>query len=504
MKILKNDTRYIIKKIIIGVGIALILAFLKNNNVFADELTSICYDSNNNNIITSCNNSPYDTSTNYDIKMENFGLKFVPNLSSGYYLYQFAFYNSDHNIYHFLSFNFDTTGSFLGQFGYIYNYFVPNYYSFNYYLNSLSVWTTIGTEYFVVESNTSDYYWLIDNLNDISYSQFTIMIGNKPYTIIRNFNFSDRLGLTYNLINPNTWTYYYNNTTSNLNLSYEINNNDGTSSIFPELDNKKEISLKNNQAVYFVPKNYQTIEKTTIDNIDFINFSFQYKGTLKHGFFNISNNNELVFNYSPQSILSSNDYTSFDIDFPLYYDNNSQDLNSIIFFNQNQANSSIKFDDTLFDYYIINDMSNYKNNINIIDTNGNSQSLNINFYKTIDEMWQEGLVVDSDYWLSGFQNNGYQNNLNAYFDLLTIPFQWLRGLSRDKCSSISLPLPFVNSSITLQCLSSKFKSVLGNNFYNIIFYIITGLLAYRITIHNIDTLTDILNPSDDKLEVVEL
>lgn len=513
MKMLSKDIRYIIKRILIGVGIAVLLFNLKQCNVYALEKNiymNLTYSGSGSDPYFyryGNYNGYYSSALDFEFVSSNltkwnFQTYLQTYITSPYYY--IVYYNSNLNVYYYdiitfrkayvnvdninvvsLNIDFDNNRGI-----YLYSFVNSTDINDNSFNNAFK-----HNSFFLSDSNViNDLDIYCDSISSYSPTSVDISNGYDFYT----YYSSNSGGALVNINNSSFWNDFeiLDTNISNIYLDNNI--------IYGNGNFNAQVDLIENQAVYFVPKNYQTIEKTSIDNIDFINFPFQYKGSLKHGFFNIFNTNQLVFNYSPQSVLSSSDYTSYDIDFPLYYDNNSQDLNSIIFFNQNQVNSSIKFDSTLFDYYIIDDMSNYKNDIDIIDTSGNSQSLSINFYKTIDEMWQEGLTVDSDYWLAGFKNNDYQNNLDAYFDLFTIPFEWLRGLSRDRCTSISLPLPFVNSSITLDCLSSKFKSVLGNNFYNIMFYIITGLLAYRITIHNIDTLTDVLNPSDDKLEVVEL
>ena len=170
---------------------------------------------------------------------------------------------------------------------------------------------------------------------------------------------------------------------------------------------------------------------------------------------------------------------------------------------------------SIFRNAYINDLSNPLNNSLYYTYNTTDKDVNVQFLGNngIYEDFTKNFVLDlTDYFKDIISNGGEDFDsdkssssfITQILDILKIPFDFLSNLNRDSCKPISIPFSPLNTNFTLECLSSRFKSVLGEDIYNIFFLIISGIFAYRITLTNINSLSDVLDPDDDKLEVLEL
>lgn len=380
MKTVKNDTRYIIKKIIIGVGIALILAFLKTNNVFADSIANnYCYKLNYTDEIIDCSTQDISNYEPFQIGIKStpvgddvFTFYFYPPVSTNHYEFSFGFENIEN-------------GDLL---------------LINQKVYSSTFFTQIG--FMPASSGANLYTYNGSPTTDFSASNFNFIYITEDYS------------RAYDLVNnPPSWI---------------------KSSPTPYLSNVN--------TYYFVSGVSQS----------------------SYNFYNLFGGIQPSWVY-------------------------------------NRLNG-----DTTF----LNNADNFDTTLHFFDENGDL----IGDIQHTEESFNLPFV--EDYWLQGFQDSGdtftddtcsnggiCAENILTFIDFLKMPFNFLKSLNRNSCEPISIPFPFTNSSIQLNCLSSIFSSVLGN-FYSVLFYIITGLYAYRITILNIDTITDVFNPEDDKLEVVDL
>lgn len=133
----------------------------------------------------------------------------------------------------------------------------------------------------------------------------------------------------------------------------------------------------------------------------------------------------------------------------------------------------------------------------------------------IDDTPIDTLSIDNGL-ISGFDKGDSSNIFNSitsqipdnwvlddYIGFITIPFNFLTSLTSSTCSPISITLPHSNETVTLPCMKSYLQEKVPT-LVNIIIIVVNGLLVYRITMRNIDTITDIIHPDDDKLEVVDL
>ena len=178
------------------------------------------------------------------------------------------------------------------------------------------------------------------------------------------------------------------------------------------------------------------------------------------------------------------------------------------FYNKNKSNISCQ----LASDYSVNDMitipfnafyfrfslnkTNDEPNFNIC-TNGN-QAI-VNSQQDINNTLNDD-NVDSQQASDFFSN--FQSDSHGLSGIITSPLRLIESLSSSQCSPLVLPLPFVNQSATIPCMSSVYSKF--PTFYNLWQLISTGIIAYYILIKLFGHVKGMQNPNDDRIEVLNL
>ena len=108
--------------------------------------------------------------------------------------------------------------------------------------------------------------------------------------------------------------------------------------------------------------------------------------------------------------------------------------------------------------------------------------------------------VDSQQASDFFSN--FQTDSHGLSGIITSPLRLIESLSSSQCSPLVLPLPFVNQSATIPCMSSVYSKF--PTFYNLWQLISTGIIAYYILIKLFGHVKGMQNPNDDRIEVLNL
>ena len=80
---------------------------------------------------------------------------------------------------------------------------------------------------------------------------------------------------------------------------------------------------------------------------------------------------------------------------------------------------------------------------------------------------------------------------------------FIEDIFDSSCSSLTLPLPFVNTNVVLPCMSSIYTTHFPT-FFQLYQLITTGLIAYRVIINLIAKVHQLEDPNYDKVEVLNL
>lgn len=133
-------------------------------------------------------------------------------------------------------------------------------------------------------------------------------------------------------------------------------------------------------------------------------------------------------------------------------------------------------------------------NEKIEETNKNLEDLN----DTMNDSDTSGSQSQANGFFDGFTDNDY-----GLSDIITMPLTFIQGLANNSCSSLSLPLPFVDQNVTLPCMTSIYEEHFGS-FLTIYQAITTGFIAYWVCINIFRMVQGFKNPDKDEIEVMDL
>lgn len=532
---MKKDLKYIIKKIIIGVGIATGIMFVKSLPVFAEEkninayLKYGSYESDRRFYIQS-DEITTDIKIFDKIKVfdnTNFSLNVKTSDTSSYNEknIKLVLLDKTNNVYYFLvlkTYIFANNGS-----------IKDSYKKLN-----LSF------------SNSDMSYSMLNNDNSISGSiTFPLAVSKTALPYNNSYNIEENL---------NNETYYFNIPKSNSNdymgrilgsytdfsnfvICYKsdhfptteqifINNiqiEDNTGSSIPT--GYEKIDMFNNYAILFYPKDFRNLpiectkskdgvitdddgNVTVIPNKicleESYKFTFYYSGYFNTAFTDLSVM-DVVKNPVEQLTFPP---TATPYELPLL--RNINDFKGgIMFYNNSLSQITDKdgnvttyydkgyiyYDSSLFNYVIIEDYDTTPNqNISWVDKDGNTQNATIN---NIPNKNQTTLNKAQDTF-DLFKN--FKTNDHGLSSIITSPLSFIKNLSSATCTPVVLPIPFSkNQNVKLPCLTTMYEEK-ASSVYNIYKIVITGITAYWVCVRIYALVKGFKDPNDDKIEVMEL
>lgn len=87
--------------------------------------------------------------------------------------------------------------------------------------------------------------------------------------------------------------------------------------------------------------------------------------------------------------------------------------------------------------------------------------------------------------------------------VITAPLNFIKSLTSSSCTPLNVPLPFVDTNLTLPCMSTIYNQYFGG-FYTLYQTITTGLIAYWVCVRIFNLVKDFKNPDHDEIEVMDL
>lgn len=111
-------------------------------------------------------------------------------------------------------------------------------------------------------------------------------------------------------------------------------------------------------------------------------------------------------------------------------------------------------------------------------------------------------VSESESQASGFFDD-FESDDYGLSDIITMPLTFIQGLSSSTCYPLNLPLPFVDTNVTLPCMTSIYSEYFGS-FLTIYQIITTGIIAYWCCINIFRLVQGFKSPDKDEIEVMDL
>lgn len=99
--------------------------------------------------------------------------------------------------------------------------------------------------------------------------------------------------------------------------------------------------------------------------------------------------------------------------------------------------------------------------------------------------------------------SGFTTDTFGLTSVVTAPLSLINSITSNSCSSINLPIPFVNKTLTLPCMNSIYNQHFSSVFtlYQTITF---GITSYWVCVRIFNLVKDFKNPDHDEIEVMEL
>lgn len=122
--------------------------------------------------------------------------------------------------------------------------------------------------------------------------------------------------------------------------------------------------------------------------------------------------------------------------------------------------------------------------------------------KKIDDTINNDNVTESNTEYSNFFS-GFTTNTHGLTSIITAPLSLIGSITSSSCSPLGLPLPFINETLPLPCLSTIYSTYFGS-FFTIYQTITFGIIAYWVIVRIFNLVKDFKNPDHDEIEVLDL
>lgn len=138
---------------------------------------------------------------------------------------------------------------------------------------------------------------------------------------------------------------------------------------------------------------------------------------------------------------------------------------------------------------------NSQNEVNA--TNQNTEAIN-NMNDTISNSDSSGASSDAESFFSGFDNDTH-----GLTSIITAPLQLIGSITSSTCSPIGIPIPFVDTTAYLPCMSEIYNQWFGD-FFKLYQTITFGMISYWVCVQIFAMVKGFKDPDSDRIEVLDL
>lgn len=161
-------------------------------------------------------------------------------------------------------------------------------------------------------------------------------------------------------------------------------------------------------------------------------------------------------------------------------------------------------DNITYDIYVPNNI--YDSDVEITPNNMGGNTFDFD-YKDENGNIQTGQIISTDLSqvspLLGSVFSDFSSNTFGLTSIITAPLGLIASLSSSSCSSLSLPLPYVNANLSLPCMTTIYQNTFGS-FFTLYQTVTFGIIAYWVIVKIFNLVKDAKNPDHDEIEVIDL
>ena len=126
----------------------------------------------------------------------------------------------------------------------------------------------------------------------------------------------------------------------------------------------------------------------------------------------------------------------------------------------------------------------------------NTQLGNLN--DSLNNSDSSGATSEASEFFSGFTTDTF-----GLTSIITAPLNLIGSITSSTCTPLGLPLPYVNKTLELPCMSSIYSQYFGS-FFTLYQTITFGIIAYWVCVRIFNLVKDFKNPDHDEIEVLDL
>ena len=116
---------------------------------------------------------------------------------------------------------------------------------------------------------------------------------------------------------------------------------------------------------------------------------------------------------------------------------------------------------------------------------------------------QTNTIKDSNVDVDGSFFSGFDNNTHGLTGIVTAPLQLIGSITSSKCTPLGLPIPFVNQTVELPCMSTIYTKYFGE-FFSLYQTITFGMISYWVCVNIMFMVKGFKDPDSDRIEVLDL
>lgn len=287
----------------------------------------------------------------------------------------------------------------------------------------------------------------------------------------------------------------------NANQDVIDNATNNTNNIINNNNSNTEIIINSNKATAEeIIKFNQTCNYNILKNKNWENYNNNKTILITKDYIEIKNN--ITYNFN-----ANNEFF-----YVIYqYDENKNSLDGILL---NKSNATIIFNNTNIKYIkvslrktdwstiSINDIDDIKPFmgsedicINKLDEQTNAVN---NLNDSLNNSDSSGATSEASEFFSGFTTDTF-----GLTSIITAPLNLIGSITSSTCTPLGLPLPYVNKTLELPCMSSIYSQYFGS-FFTLYQTITFGVIAYWVCVRIFNLVKDFKNPDHDEIEVLDL
>lgn len=240
--------------------------------------------------------------------------------------------------------------------------------------------------------------------------------------------------------------------------------------------------VSNNQSAQVIVHNIPIKDKSTIN---VITESLNNSGAAKTYYYRLLDDSRNLVGVGSFTLPARDWNTTNNYEFTIDNSSNASYLDFNFYQNRQSLSSTILY--SKVDIYSVG--TGCRNKLD--DINSNMQDIN----NTLNDD-----NVDTNQANDFFSN--FNSNNHGLSGIISAPLRLINSLSTSTCSSLVLPLPFVQQNATLPCMSTVYNNF--PTFYSLWQLITTGLIGYWVIIKIYGKIHEFQDPNVDRVEVLDL